>query len=217
VPLGLNHTDPDGIGTVVGMGDGRRTRRVAAAVIGLTVAIVGLWLSVDPYRDVVALRRAEPCLAGKNLSPRTDCVARETGRVVGLRFRPARPAIPDEDRGFDLPDYSLEIKRASGRVEKHSVNREVYGAARVGTRVDLETWRGRVVRLTVGGQSYREPPTGVLSWIGALLLAWAGVGVVALGSLSAGRLRRRSRICWTVYGAATLALTGCLLGYGLTF
>lgn len=173
--------------------------RCCAMLLALAAVWTGLDLAREPYRETVRFRHAEACPRGAKTS---ECIGPETGRVV------------DKNRSVDSDgdaDYSVSVERASGGTEAYDVSHELYTAAERGSPAHLKIWHGEVVGITVGGTSDDLDPSSVGSLLAALLVVWAGAGLVSWSLLGGGRFRvlfgwmGMRAFAWMLLGCVTLA------------
>lgn len=184
---------PTGGITVRGFG-GPAGLRVAAAVLGLLALIIGLWLAYDPYRDISAFRNAAPCPTA-TAHPAVTCIADQPGRVEGASTYTTSYVSGVDGHQSYTTHYTLKISRAGEAVTQLEVGADLYKVARPGTDVALRTWHDHVIQVSAGGKTsvLSLPSDTSLTW--ALMLAWAGLGLL-LWSLF-GRAERERR---TLFG-----------------
>lgn len=154
----------------------------------------GLWLAYGPYRDLSALRNAAPCPpAAAHTS--VACIADQPGRVEGASTYTTSYISGVDGHQSYTTHYTLKISRAGGAVTQVEVGSPLYNVARPGTDVALRTWHDQVIQVSAGGKTsvLVLPSDTSLTW--ALMLAWAGVGLL-LWSLF-GRAERERR---TMFG-----------------
>ncbi|MFF0198880.1 hypothetical protein ACFYT5_38875 [Streptomyces anulatus] len=201
---------------------GRVVMRCCGLLLGLLVIWTGVQLVGDPYRQTVEFRRAEACPSG---SPEgSDCIGRETGRVVRKRTYTTTTTTHDGATGTTSTHTSthreLSLRRALGQIETHDTSIGLYNAARRGSRADLDIWHGEVVGIAVRGHRDQLSPSSAGSLLWTLLVAWAGAGLVLWSALGDGRLRGlfgwggMRAFAWLFLGIWTLWPTSEIVAHG---
>ncbi|WP_369207038.1 hypothetical protein [Streptomyces sp. PU-14G] len=210
--------------------------RCCALLLGSAAVWAGLHQAAEPYRTTVEFRHARPCPSG-GPSGADTCVGRETGRVADKHT--VTTTTGDAEDSTTQTFYYLRVERHSGRTAKYEVSSGLHGAARRGSRAELEVWHGQVVGITVRGTRDRLTPDSTndlalnwwYSWMGAGLALWAVLGsgrprglFGPLGSrafawmwlglwtvVPASRIAARGTAGWGVVGWSALWLIGAAL------
>jgi len=196
------------LGVVCRAGTSCRLLAAVAAVVGVAV---GVWLAAAPYRGVIAFHDARSCTAIHAATAGADCIILETGSVVH-KYNKLICGYP----GSGCSDsYELTVQRPSGETTI-DVDHHTYDAARTGSRADLQLWLGDVAAITVNGKTAKVIIPVEIGLFGAILLAWAGLGLL-LGSFLwyVQSATPRSRVAgnlvtavigWLVFGGIAIAV-----------
>jgi hypothetical protein len=149
----------------------------------MLLALAAIWTGVDlagePYRAAMEFRHAGECPSGA-AARGSGCMGHESGPVVDKSILVGT----DSDT-----DCYLSVERTSGGTKRYDVSGELYNAARLGFPADLKIWHSQVVGITVRGERDNLDPCSVSSLLQALLVVWAGAGLVLWSALGGGRLR----------------------------
>ncbi|RAY13031.1 hypothetical protein DPM19_21225 [Actinomadura craniellae] len=190
--------------------------RLTGVLLGVLALAGGVRFGVDDYRDVISFRRAEPCAPGVT-EPWRDCLVADTALVRSRRTytTPGTEDSPPETH------YRLTLERTSGRVQTKNVGEGVYDAAEPGSRVGLRLWHGSIVAVQAGGLTSKANPPSAGGLMAALMLGWAGVGLllwslVCDGSPHSlfGEMGHRA-FGWLFLGGWTVMIWINALAYGL--
>ncbi|MFB7475071.1 hypothetical protein [Kitasatospora sp. NPDC056184] len=166
---------------------------------GLATTVLGFRWFLDANDAAVAYRSAPVCDTAEH-TPGTDCVRRETGKVTN------RYTVEG-----DGTTYLVTVARESGRGHRYEVNRDFYGAVKVGTDVDLTIYRGRVAEVSTQGERTGNAGTPWLSSLKVALLAGLGAALTIQG-LAWSRAGGRAGSFAAAMGGFTAvsAMLGCL-------
>ncbi|MEV3987308.1 hypothetical protein AB0J57_00195 [Streptomyces sp. NPDC049837] len=150
--------------------------RVVGVVAGALLAWAGLTLAHTPYEERVHYPQARPCADREAAASPHGCLGRTSGRVI--------------EKGRGTGTFWLRVRWASGAEKQYNVEGRYppcYDAARRGSHAGMVTWRGKLMRLTVRGETCEVSPHAGAALLMAVLLAWAGVGLALVSLAWPGR------------------------------
>ncbi|WP_424215961.1 hypothetical protein ACN20G_27840 (plasmid) [Streptomyces sp. BI20] len=185
----------------MGPGPSRIVVRVAAALLGPALLLLGVLVIRGTEHDLRAQHAAPPCPAATpraGLDEPRDCVSAETGRVTG-KHRESDTSTWHDAQGnphqSTTVTWVLDVETDTGRVLPQSVPRREYDRVDIGAPARVELWRGRVMTVEIDGGRHRYATWPELRRAGGWALAAAGAGLTvwALASLAALRPRRHGR------------------------
>ncbi|MGP3989864.1 hypothetical protein [Streptomyces sp. 3N207] len=150
--------------------------RALGAMIGALLAWGGLSLAYEPFQERVHYPQAPWCAERDGQESPHGCLRRTQGRVVA-KDRPQTGPTP-------------RLRWASGAEKTYDVEGSIppcHDDARRGSRADMVTWHGKLMRVTVRGKTCEVAPNGGSTLVLSLLLAWAGLGLALACMLWHGR------------------------------
>lgn len=153
--------------------------RMAVGAGAVMAMVVGVWLAVAPYQDLIAFHEAGQCATNDATTTDAGCVTLETGHVVDSNN--TLNCVPIVEIGMTCTgERTLTVQRPSGETEI-AVGSDVYSAARAGSAVVLQLWHDDITEITVNDETdkWLIPAGWHLGF--ALIPAWTGLGLL-LGS-----------------------------------
>lgn len=153
--------------------------RAIGFTLGALLAWGGLSLAQGEYAERVHYPHACPCTEPGAETSSHGCLKSTTGRVVDKR----------KGGGMGVT-YNLQIRWKSGATKWYDLMGQspaCYDSARRGSRADMVTWQGKLMKVTVRGKTCdtvtASPTALALCW----LLIWAGAGLAVASLLSNAR------------------------------
>lgn len=179
--------------------------RLVAFLAGAGLIWVALAIGVvTPAEDALGYRHASLCRSGVRYSPALDCVGAEDDTVTYVRHE-----VTDAGNG-PIDEYFVYVRRASGAVQKLSVESTIYDAAAQGHPVRLRLWHGNITEVTANGAVSYVGSLRTVIWLSWAELAWIGIGLVLWGLLDSGTFEDRGPVhtvrffVWAAQGLANI-------------
>ena len=186
--------------------------RLVAFLAGAGLIAVALAIGlVGPAQDALSYRHAPLCRSGVRYAPALDCIGGEDDTVTHVRHD-----VQDAGNG-PIDEYYVYVKRASGAVQKLSVERDIYDAASQGHPVRLRLWHGNITEVTANGAVSYVGSIRAVVWLSWAELAWIALGLVLWGLLDSGTFEDRGPVLtvrffvWAAQGLANIVAAYCAI------